>query len=126
MASDDSLHPTQFFFHGTSAKLARGAVIRPSSQSNFGAGVSDQNYAYATPDQSNAWHYAETAWNNTGGRPRVYRVEPIGEHEADPELDEHGSRRGNFDGDRRSQQGWRVLNERSMPGHMGPPEDWDE
>ena len=125
MSAGDHLNPQQFF-HGT---IREGlSEIVPASTHGKGAvfpSVTSTAHAYATPDVSNAWHYAEMAWNAAGsGIPRVYQVEPLGEHEEDPAVDGKGNPRGNFSGDRRSTKGWRVTREVPMPENMGTPEDW--
>ncbi len=85
----------------------------------------DQGYAYATPNLSDAWAYAEKAWHASGdGIPRVYRVEALGDVEPDPQQDAHGRQRGNFEADVRSRAGFAVVEEMPMPEHMGDPEDW--
>lgn len=123
------------FFHGTAMvpqhmpSQIEPVTARPTwakAAVNF-PGTSSPEHAYATSDESNAWHYAEMAWNAKAGKPvvpRVFRVEPTGEHEEDPAFDDSGNSRGNFSTDRRSQAPWRVVGEVPMPPHMGSPEDW--
>ncbi len=85
----------------------------------------DRGYAYATPDLGDAWRYAEKAWHASGdGIPRVYRVEPVGDVEPDPQTDVHGRQRGNFEADVRSAHGFTVVEEMPMPDEYGDPEDW--
>ena len=85
----------------------------------------DPEYAYATPNLSDAWAYAEKAWHATGvGIPRVYRVEPLGDVEPDPQEDAHGRSRGNYEADVRSREGFTVVEEMPMPEEYGDPEDW--
>lgn len=83
-------------------------------------------HAYATTNEDDAWDYAEKAFHAADrGHPRVYRVEPMGHVEKDPDEDEHGNwRSGVNDGDVRSPHGFKVLHEMPMPEHMGTPEDW--
>lgn len=100
------------------------AARRPWAKPTFPSDT-DPSFAYATPHEDDAWNYAEKAWHSTShGRPRVFQVESLGDHEEDPAFDQHGRSRSNFTDDRRSQQGWRVLREMPMPEHMGTPEDW--
>ena len=85
----------------------------------------DPSYAYATPNLSDAWAYAEKAWHATSiGIPRVYRVEALGDVEPDPQTDAHGRSRGNYADDVRSRDGFTVVEEMPMPGEYGDPEDW--
>ena len=125
--SEEALHPEQFF-HGTISPLKPGSVVEPVSASSWRKprfpNETHPDYAYAT-SQDKAWDYAEKAWHSSGtGTPRVFQVEPLGEHEPDPRYNERGELRDNWDDDRRSKAGWRVLNEVQMPEHMGTPEDW--
>lgn len=85
----------------------------------------DPAYAYATPNLSDAWAYAEKAWHASGdGIPRVYRIEALGDVESDPQEDVHGRQRGNYADDVRSRHGFAVVEEMPMPDDMGDPEDW--
>jgi hypothetical protein len=85
----------------------------------------DPDYAYATKDPANAWNYAEKAWHSTTvGHPRVFRVKPRGPVEKDPQRDERGELRNNWEGDVRSRHGFDVVGEEPMPEDMGEPEDW--
>lgn len=123
MSAQENLNQDQFF-HGTVAKLRPGSVIRPvnaraGSRANFSPGMTDPDYAYATSGdraEDDAWHYAELAanWAATGS-PRVYQVAPLGEHEQDPQHDEHGNIRDNMSGDRRSKAGWKVTRQMPQP-----------
>jgi Rifampin ADP-ribosyl transferase len=125
MAAHHNLGPQ--FFHGTVSNPS--GEITPVASSSWRKPMfpsdTDVNFAYATTDESNAWNYAERAWHSRGqGVPKVFKVEPMGEHEEDPTHTPEGVSRGNFSGDRRSRQGWRIIGERPMPEHMGDPEDW--
>lgn len=85
----------------------------------------DPGYAYATPSLSDAWAYAEKAWHASGtGIPRVYRVEPLGDVEPDPQEDAYGRSRGNCEADVRSRDGFTVVEEMPFPEAFGDPEDW--
>ena len=134
MSAADNLHPQQFF-HGTvrpNLTEITPADKHPSWMTPTFTSDTDRGHAYATTSQEHAWDYASKAhdWalsrSHTGraGIPRVYQVEPLGEHEPDPQHDEHGRSRGNNSTDRRSRAGWRVVRELPMPEHIGTPEDW--
>lgn len=116
------------FFHGTTEELKEGDTVLPAAKSGrkvVHMSMTDPEYAYATDKPETAWHYAELAWNHSDtGHPRVYAVSPLGEHEEDPQVDERGNWRSNFEGDRRSRHGWKIEGELPMPEHMGKPEDW--
>ena len=126
--SEEVLHPEQFF-HGTVSPLKEGDVIEPVSKSSWRKprfpSDTDPEFAYAT-GHDEAWDYAEKAWHSTSGasHPKVFQVEPLGEHEPDPTRDAQGNLRNNWAADRRSKAGWRVLNEVQMPEHLGTPEEW--
>jgi hypothetical protein len=124
------------FFHGTISPLKPGTVIEPTGKSSWRKPRfphdTDPAYAYAT-GHDEAWDYAEKAWNmasgnlttpTTPGHPRVFQVEPLGEHEQDPSRTAQGDLRNTFEADRRSKAGWKVISEVQMPEHMGTPEDW--
>lgn len=133
MSARDHTNGDQFF-HGTAGDptiggLAKDPVISPANQRSWGTVTfpsdTDPDYAYATTDESSAWAYAEKAWGTrAAGIPRVFQVDPLGEHEEDPAYDQRGASRSNYQGDRRSKAGWRVVREIPMPEHMGKPEDW--
>jgi hypothetical protein len=116
------------YYHGTTA--ARVRTILPAARHQRFVSfphVTDPHHAYATTNLDSAWDYAEKAWHNGGqGRPRVYRVEPLGEVEADPEIDEKGVRRGNKVDDVRSKHGFRVVDRMPPPPHIAETtgEDW--
>ena len=118
------------YFHGTTQTFKPGDHITPASQHGKGVAfpnMTSREHAYATPDESTAWHYAEAAWNNAdigGTHPKVYRVKPLGHTEDDPTHDQYGASRGTFTGDVRSKHGFEVVGEQPMPEHMGKPEDW--
>lgn len=116
----------EHFYHGTVEHLTPGDTVLPASKAGVPLNhkISSKDHAYATTDEMGAWDYAEMAhgWHVNRSQPpfkipRVYEVEPLGEHEADTNA-------GTYSGDRKSTEGWRVLNERQMPGEMGDPEEW--
>lgn len=71
------------FFHGTKADLRVGDLLTPGFRSNYRPEVV-MNHIYFTAVQSGAGLAAELAAGD--GTPRVYRVEPIGEFENDPNV----------------------------------------
>lgn len=71
------------FFHGTKADLRVGDLIEPGRRSNFGAGRS-AHHVYLTATLDAATWGAELAVGD--GRGRIYRVEPTGPIEDDPNL----------------------------------------
>lgn len=70
------------FFHGTKAQLAVGDLLVPGHSSNFGDRLANHIYLTATLDAA-VWG-AELAVGQ--GRGRIYRVEPTGPIEDDPNL----------------------------------------
>ncbi|HSP61274.1 MAG TPA: NAD(+)--rifampin ADP-ribosyltransferase [Ornithinimicrobium sp.] len=71
------------FFHGTRAELRPGDVLEPGKRSNFGSRrVANHVYFTATMDAA-VWG-AELSVGE--GRGHVYRVEPTGAFEDDPNL----------------------------------------
>jgi len=71
------------FFHGTKADLSPGDLLRPGCQSNFG-GRRVANFVYFTATIDAATWGAELATGAGAGR--IYRVEPTGPIEDDPNL----------------------------------------
>ena len=71
------------FFHGTKADLQPGDLLEPGYGSNFGAHVR-ANFIYLTATLDAATWGAELAVG--GGLGRIYRVEPTGPFENDPNL----------------------------------------
>jgi hypothetical protein len=71
------------FFHGTKAALAPGDVLEAGRASNFGRGDT-ANFVYLTATMDAAIWGAELALGD--GPPRIYRVEPTGPIENDPNL----------------------------------------
>ena len=71
------------FFHGTKADLQPGDVLEPGYGSNFGSGTT-ANFIYLTATLDAATWGAELAVGEAPGR--IYRVEPTGPFENDPNL----------------------------------------
>ena len=71
------------FFHGTKADLSPGDLLRPGRGSNFGRGAA-ANFVYLTATLDAVTWGAELARGDGPGR--VYRVEPTGPVEDDPNL----------------------------------------
>ena len=71
------------FFHGTKADLQVGDVLEPGRSSNYGA-RSTATFVYLTATLDAATWGAELAVGE--GRGRIYRVEPTGPVEDDPNL----------------------------------------
>lgn len=71
------------FFHGTKADLKPGELLGPGYSSNFGE-RRKANFVYLTATMDAAVWGAELAVGE--GRGRIYRVEPTGPFEDDPNL----------------------------------------
>jgi Rifampin ADP-ribosyl transferase len=71
------------FFHGTKADLRPGDLLEPGYSSNFGERRT-ANYIYLTATLDAAIWGAELAVGEGPGR--IYRVEPTGPFEDDPNL----------------------------------------
>lgn len=71
------------FFHGTKADLRAGDTLQPGRSSNFGARATAR-FVYLTATLDAAVWGAELAAGEGPGR--VYRVEPTGPIEDDPNL----------------------------------------
>lgn len=71
------------FFHGTKADLRPGDLLAPGYGSNFGPGRK-ANFVYLTATLDAATWGAELAAGEGPGR--IYRVEPTGPFEDDPNL----------------------------------------
>ncbi|MFP5345630.1 MAG: NAD(+)--rifampin ADP-ribosyltransferase [Actinomycetes bacterium] len=71
------------FYHGTKADLSSGDVLAPGYSSNYGE-RRKANYVYLTATLDAAIWGAELAVGE--GRGRIYRVEPTGPLENDPNL----------------------------------------
>jgi hypothetical protein len=71
------------FYHGTKADLTSGDLLDPGYRSNFGE-RRKANFVYLTATLDAATWGAELAVG--GGPGRIYRVEPTGPFEDDPNL----------------------------------------
>lgn len=71
------------FYHGTKADLKPGDLLQPGYGSNYGQ-RKKANYVYLTATLDAAVWGAELAVGD--GRGRIYRVEPTGPIENDPNL----------------------------------------
>jgi hypothetical protein len=71
------------FYHGTKADVHTGDLLYPGYTSNFGE-RSKANFVYLTATLDAATWGAELAQGEGPGR--IYRVEPIGPFEDDPNL----------------------------------------
>jgi hypothetical protein len=71
------------FFHGTKADLVVGDLLTAGFRSNYRPEIT-MNHIYFTAMPDGAGLAAELAAGE--GPPRVYRVEPIGEYENDPNV----------------------------------------
>jgi hypothetical protein len=71
------------FYHGTKADLERGDLLEPGYSSNFG-GRRRANFVYLTATLDAATWGAELSEGEGPGR--IYRVEPTGPIEDDPNL----------------------------------------
>ena len=71
------------FFHGTRADLRPGDLLTPGYSSNYGS-RRRANHIYLTASENGAPLAAELARGD--GSPRVYRVEPLGRIEDDPNV----------------------------------------
>ena len=71
------------FFHGTKAELVVGDLLTAGFRSNYRPEII-MNHIYFTALPDGAGLAAELAAGE--GAPRVYRVEPIGEYENDPNV----------------------------------------
>ena len=98
--------PGTTFYHGTKADLAVGDLITPGFRSNFADRTLKHIYFSATMEAA-TWG-AELAKGE--GRGRVYKVEPTGEFEDDPNLTDKRFP-GNVTASYRSLQPLRVVGE---------------
>lgn len=105
------------FFHGTKADLQVGDVLEPGRNSNFG-GRRTASFVYLTATLDAATWGAELAVGE--GRGRIYRVEPTGPFEDDPNLTDQRFP-GNPTRSYRTRHGLRIVGEvEDWEGH--PPE----
>jgi len=109
------------FYHGTKSDLQPGDLILPGYNSNYGK-QKKSNYVYLTATMDAAIWGAELAAGEGSGR--IYRVEPTGFIEDDPNLTNKRFP-GNPTRSYRSQQPLRVIGEViGWEGH--PPEKLKE
>lgn len=105
------------FFHGTKADLQVGALIEAGFSSNFGS-RQRANFVYLTGTMDAAVWGAELSQGE--GRGRIYRVEPTGPFEDDPNLTDTKFP-GNPTRSYRTREPLRVVGEvKDWDGH--PPE----
>jgi len=105
------------FFHGTKAELHPGDLLGPGRKSNFGD-RDVANFVYMTATLDAAIWGAELAVGDGPGR--IYRVEPTGPFEHDPNLTDTRFR-GNRTRSYRSREPLRIIEEvTEWEGH--PPE----
>lgn len=108
-------------FHGSLSEMKVGDVVLPKARHDDGYvshEKNDPNYAYATDDPLHAIKYARAkAMINSAGegmpeRWHVYRVEPVDDHEPDPNYADapEGSPQSI-----RSRSGFRVVGDVSEP-----------
>ncbi len=71
------------FYHGTRAELKIGDFLVPNNNSNYRENL-EMNHIYFTALPNGAGLASELAKGE--GKPRVYKVEPTGEYEYDPNL----------------------------------------
>jgi rifampin ADP-ribosylating transferase len=95
------------FYHGTKADLKPGDLLGPGNSSNFGTRRT-ANYVYLTATLDAATWGAELAVGEGPGR--IYRVEPTGPFENDPNLTDQRFP-GNPTRSYRSRQPLRVVGE---------------
>lgn len=103
------------FFHGTRADLRPGDLLTPGRQTNYGSGRTSR-HIYLSALREGAPLAAALAVGD--GPPRVYRVEPIGPIEDDPNLTDMRFP-GNPTRSYRTTEPLRVIEE--IHGLAGPP-----
>lgn len=107
-------HDSGPFFHGTKTDLKVGDLLEPGYSSNYGERRT-ANYVYLTATLDAATWGAELAVDEGPGR--IYRVEPTGPFEDDPNLTDKKFP-GNLTRSYRTQQPLRVIGEVSdWEGH---------
>lgn len=103
------------FFHGTKADLRPGDLLTPGWRSNYGSGR-QANHVYLTASREGAPLAAELARGQGPGR--VFRVEPLGTIEDDPNVTDKRFP-GNPTRSYRTTQPLRVIEE--VTGWKRPP-----
>ena len=81
--SDAAVLDLGSFFHGTKADLQTGDLLEPGFRSNYGS-QQKANFVYLSATMDAAIWGAELAAGDAPGR--IYRVEPTGAFENDPNL----------------------------------------
>ncbi len=81
--SDIIKYETGPFYHGTRVDLKIGDLLVPNNNSNYRENF-EMNHIYFTALPNGAGLASELAKGE--GKPRVYKVEPTGEYEYDPNL----------------------------------------
>ncbi|HET7763326.1 MAG TPA: NAD(+)--rifampin ADP-ribosyltransferase, partial [Phycicoccus sp.] len=105
------------FFHGTRADLRPGDLLTPGWRSNYGSGRQSK-HIYLTATREGAPLAAELARGE--GAARVYRVEPLGRIEDDPNVTDKRFP-GNPTRSYRTTEPLRVVEE--VTGWEPPPPD---
>lgn len=89
MVASDNLNPQQFF-HGSRHTLKPGQIMEGGIHaSNQGSGQPGEHVYYSARVDV-AGHFAAAGSgpeHNYNAVPKIYQVEPVGEHEADPDED---------------------------------------
>lgn len=106
LQGNGSLDPGPFY-HGTKADLKTGDLLDPGHSSNYGE-QNKANYVYLTATLDAAKWGAELAVGDVPGR--IYRVEPTGTIEDDPNLTDKKFP-GNPTRSYRTRQSLRVVGE---------------
>ena len=114
------------FFHGTTADLVEGDLLTPGWPSNYRPEII-MNHVYFTSTVTGAALAAELAEQLTGGRGRVYEVEPRGAWEDDPNVTDKRFP-GNPTRSYRSAQPLRIVREIADWPRMSPEDRqaWNE
>lgn len=90
MPADDEHHLGPQFYHGTRHTLRRGLVMEGGKfTANQGYGQPGEHVYFST-DVNIAHEFAMAGYGPKGdydAAPKVYQVEPIGQHEIDPDED---------------------------------------
>ncbi|WP_420541689.1 NAD(+)--rifampin ADP-ribosyltransferase [Guptibacillus spartinae] len=95
------------FYHGTKADLQVGDLLTPGGNSNYKPGLK-MNHIYFTANANGAGLAAALAKGE--GRDRVYKIEPTGEFENDPNVTDKKFP-GNLTRSYRSQEPLRIIGE---------------
>jgi rifampin ADP-ribosylating transferase len=107
-------------YHGTSAELRPGDLVEPGHEANFSVSAPGCVYFTDETQYGSAVDCARFAARRKGGHPHVYRVEPTGDVERDPDFAVSG---GSF----RTRQPLRVAEEDDLwrtDSRWNQPEDW--